>query len=164
MVPPRAFRASAIKNSVRSPVLSRRQDRRSLGRHAERVSRFRSVPSQGTPLVHWLERRDLASSKRGPPGTRRAPSAAADSFGASVRTRSAYLLRTDGRTKGGQEPGVRVRKIYSRVDEFRRWRNDRVFGPIAGRPIGRSILRAHWFGNGVIWSEEHGRYKSRGGE
>jgi len=44
--------------------------------------------------------------------------------------------------------------MYSRVDEFRRWRNDCVFGPIAqaDRSNDRS-LKAHWFGHGVIWLE-----------
>lgn len=84
----RAFRATAIKNSVRSRALSRRQDRRNMGSGTQRSARirvyrgFRSLPRRSeTPL--FAETRSLGEvgpppprspEKRGcPPGTRGVP-------------------------------------------------------------------------------------------
>jgi len=124
-------------------VLSRRQDRRSLGRHAERrVSRFRSVPSQGTPLLHWLGRISRIV-ERGPPGTRRAPSAAVDSFGASVRTPSAYLLRTK-----------EAKSLVSACEKYIHASTNFGGGETtvsSDRSNDRS-LKPTGFGNGAIWT------------
>lgn len=132
---PRAFRASAIKNSVRS--------RRYLAvKIDEARTATQSAMYRGFDRSPRREHRCCIRSggprviERGPPGTRRAPSAAADSFGASVRTRSAYLLRT-GVQKGPRARRPRAKNIFTR----------RRISAVAKRPCLRSddrSWRTHW--------------------
>lgn len=139
---PRAFRASAIKNSVRSRVIS-------PSRSTKPGTATQSAMYRGFDRFPRREHRCCIRSggprviERGPPGTRRAPSAAADSFGASVRTRSAYLLRT-GIQKRAESPRARcprAKNIFTR----------RRISAVAKRPClradraDRSIFKdPHW--------------------
>lgn len=86
--------------------------------------------------------------EKGPPGTRNGSicGGADSSGGLRENTKCLPALRT-GAQRGPRARCPRAKNIYSRVDEFRRWRNDRVFGArsspvgLAGRSIGRSIFK-----------------------
>lgn len=146
---PRAFRTPAIKNSVRSRRLSRRQDQRSLG-YATQSAMYR-----GFDRFPRREHRCCIGSRgprvieRGPPGTRRAP-ICGGRFIRGLRENTKCLPAPDGRTKAGPRARCpRAKNIFTR----------RRISAVAKRPClradrssGRS-LRAHCFGNGVIWPE-----------
>lgn len=106
-----------------------------------RVSRSRSARRKQRCCIG--SRGESTSSKEGPPGTRRAPSATVDSFGASVRTRSAYLPRR-GAQKG---PGTRcpyAKNIFTRRRISAVAKRDRV---LESAPTDRSrdrSLRVRW--------------------
>lgn len=102
--------------------------------------------------------------ERGPPGTRRAPSASITTpFGVSVRTQSAYLLRTTAQ-KGLRERAQCPKNIFTR----------RRISAVAKRPClrtdrtGRSIVRSIFKGRLIQLRHnlagEQDRYKSKRGE
>lgn len=157
---PRAFRASAIKNSVRSRLISPSRSTkpgpprrapctyRGFDRFPRREHRC-CIGSRGPRVV-----------ETGPPGTRRAPSAAADSFGASVRTRSAYLLQT-GAQKGPRARCPRAKNIFTRRRISAVAKRSCLRADRAGRSIQRSIFKGPLVRQRRNLVGEHGRYGSK---
>lgn len=138
-VVPRAFRATAIKNSVWSRLISpSRSTKSGPPRRAPCIAVSIGSPRREHRCCIGL--RGSRVIERGPPGTRKAPSAAADSFGASVRTRSAYLLRT-GAQKGPRARCPRAKNIFTRRRISAVAKRPCLRADRAGRSIGRSIFK-----------------------
>lgn len=89
--------------------------------------------------------------ERGPPGTRRGPSAASDPFGASVRTRGAYLPRR-GAQKEPEGPVSLCEKYIHASTNFCGGETRSCLRDRAGRSIARSIFKGPLAQYGLIWS------------